>query len=124
MAHLTKKKTLQVGNRMVTQVENEIKNEHSSGSTTGCKMKFIYSDGNSTFRGLKTEGNRETRQRKSTSILSLRKSVATIEVWLSTSNGSSNKEGFERNTIVYGTLITSVQVDQNSSKHYPTDFWF
>ena len=50
-----KKKTLDLGSRIVSQVENEIKNQHNSGSSTSCKIKFIYSDGSSNFSNTQME---------------------------------------------------------------------
>ena len=50
------KKTLDLGSRIVSQVENEIKNQHNSGSATSCKVKFIYADGSSTFSNQNSNG--------------------------------------------------------------------
>ena len=51
-----KENTGPLGSRIVSQVENEIRNQHNSGSATSCKMKFIYTDGSSTFSNQNSNG--------------------------------------------------------------------
>ena len=88
--NLTKKKTLQVGNRMVTQVENEIKMSTAQVPQPDANEVHLFRR-EFDLRKLKTEQNREYAKKVYLNPQPS-KSVSTIEVWLDTSNGSLTKK--------------------------------
>ncbi|MDC0369327.1 SUMF1/EgtB/PvdO family nonheme iron enzyme, partial [Opitutales bacterium] len=97
------KKTITVGfDANVSEVRNEIKNEHSYALyQTECKIKFFYADGNTSESSVENQGT-DSWISKTYTNPNTSKLVNKVEVWLKQTYYSSNSEAYERNTVVYG----------------------
>ena len=108
-------KTISVNGLLIDQVENEIKNDSANPSWyTECKINFLYGDGSSAYSSVQTEssdtytGNIYTNPNNA-------KTVNQIDIWLRQNHTDAGAEAWERNTIAYGTLPNSTQLESNSS---------
>jgi hypothetical protein len=87
----------------VSEVRNEITNEHSSTSyKTECKIKFFYVDGNNSESSVQNEGTNSWISKTYTNP-NITKLVNKVEVWLRQTYSHETTEAHERNTVVFGS---------------------
>ena len=97
------KKTFNLYNTFVTEVRNEIKNEHSSSSYFAeSRMRFFYADGSTAYSSSYSASSGSFIPRVYANP-NPNKLVTKIEVWLKSNDNRSNREALERNTTVRGS---------------------
>jgi formylglycine-generating enzyme required for sulfatase activity len=105
----------------VSEVRNEIKNEHSVTTyKTECKIKFFYADGNTSESSVQNQGATSWISKTYTNPNST-KLVNKVEVWLKQTYNASSTEAYERNTVVYGnnppTSYLTLKIPQYSEQN-------
>ena len=114
----------------VVEVRNQIRipNNHNPVYGVESKMKYFYVDGSTVFSALATRNNISTWGSMTYPNPHPSRKVSKIEVWLRQTSGANEREGYERNTEIWGpnpgevtrylTLDLPQEYKENNSTHF------